>query len=278
MTNSIEATEADNTSIPTSALPTGMTAEQYRDSLTSTTESGTARPDNIPEKFWDSATGTVRTDDLLKSYSELETKFRSPEKTEEEAVKETAEQRTDLKIEKPEDKTEEVTANPVTTTFESFAQRYEETSGQVTEDDIASIVALGVPENIVSNYLAGLEALARESFGKAYTVAGGEEAFNEATAWAVQNLSDAEIENYNSLVENAKTASTGVEWLMSKYKAATPQEGSFIAAQANSSTGDVFASRDEMVAAMRSEKYLNDRSYQREVAEKVERSKRAGAF
>lgn len=277
MTNSIEAPQADNTSIPASALPTGMTAEAYRDSLTSTTETGTVRPDNIPEKFWDSATGTVRTDDLLKSYSELETKFRSPDKSEEEAVK-SDEPRTDLKIEKPEDKTEEVTANPVTTTFESFAQRYEETSGQVTEDDIASIVALGVPENIVSNYLAGLEALARESFGKAYTVAGGEEAFNEATAWAVQNLSDAEIENYNSLVENAKTASTGVEWLMSKYKAATPQEGSFVQAQAHSSTGDIYASHDEMVAAMRSPKYLNDRSYQREVLEKAERSKRAGAF
>ncbi|MEG2313355.1 MAG: hypothetical protein RSB01_05320 [Brevundimonas sp.] len=255
-----------------------MTVEAYRDSLTSTTETGTARPDNIPEKFWDSATGTVRTDDLLKSYSELETKFRSPEKVEDETVK-SDEPRTDLKIEKAEDKaSDEPQANPITTTFESFAQRYEETSGQVTEDDIASIVALGVPENIVANYLAGLEALARESFGRAYTVAGGEEAFNEATAWAVKNLSDAEIENYNSLVENAKTASTGVEWLMSKYKAATPQEGTFVQAQAHSSTGDIFASRDEMVAAMRSEKYLNDRSYQREVAEKVERSKRAGAF
>lgn len=276
MTNSIEATEADNTSIPASALPSGMTAEAYRDSLTSTT-TGTARPDNIPEKFWDSATGTVRTDDLLKSYSELETKFRSPEKVEDEAVK-SDEPRTDLKIEKPEEKAVEDAPNPVTSTFESFAQRYEETSGQVTEDDIASIVALGVPEQIVQNYLAGLEALARESFGKAYTVAGGEEAFNEATAWAVKNLSDAEIENYNSLVENAKTASTGVEWLMSKYKAATPQEGTFVQAQAHSSSGDIFASRDEMVAAMRSEKYLNDRSYQREVAEKVERSKRAGAF
>lgn len=31
-----------------------------------------ARPDNVPEKFWDSASGTLRVDALLKSYLELE--------------------------------------------------------------------------------------------------------------------------------------------------------------------------------------------------------------
>lgn len=31
-----------------------------------------ARPDNVPEKFWDPDKATVRTDDLLKSYTELE--------------------------------------------------------------------------------------------------------------------------------------------------------------------------------------------------------------
>ncbi len=35
-------------------------------------ESLTARPPDVPEKFWDAATGTVRTDALLRSYLELE--------------------------------------------------------------------------------------------------------------------------------------------------------------------------------------------------------------
>lgn len=30
------------------------------------------RPDNVPEKFWDTKTGAVRVDDVLKSYTELE--------------------------------------------------------------------------------------------------------------------------------------------------------------------------------------------------------------
>lgn len=33
------------------------------------------KPDNVPEKFWDAATGTVRVDELIKSYCALEKKL-----------------------------------------------------------------------------------------------------------------------------------------------------------------------------------------------------------
>lgn len=35
----------------------------------------TARPDNVPEKFWDAKSNSIRTDALLKSYAELEKKL-----------------------------------------------------------------------------------------------------------------------------------------------------------------------------------------------------------
>ena len=35
------------------------------------------RPENVPEKFWDSESGTVKHDDVLKSYGELESRFGS---------------------------------------------------------------------------------------------------------------------------------------------------------------------------------------------------------
>lgn len=37
----------------------------------------TERPENVPDKFWDSETKTVKHDDVLKSYSELEKRFGS---------------------------------------------------------------------------------------------------------------------------------------------------------------------------------------------------------
>ena len=35
------------------------------------------KPEGVPEKFWDAATGTVRVEDLIKSYCELEKKLSS---------------------------------------------------------------------------------------------------------------------------------------------------------------------------------------------------------
>ena len=37
----------------------------------------TERPENVPEKFWDAETNAIRTDDVLKSYGELEKRFGS---------------------------------------------------------------------------------------------------------------------------------------------------------------------------------------------------------
>lgn len=276
MTIQTEANEAapDYSSLPATAFPEGADPSTYKDSLTAPETSDKAeRPAHVPEKFWDAETGTVRADDLAKSYAELEAKLRAP-KPEEDAPKADS-----LKIEKAEGEAQDSEqTNPLTTAFETFANVYQETKGQPPEEAIAEIVKLGVPANIVANYLAGLEALSRESFSKAYTVAGGEEAFNAATHWASQNLSDEEIDSYNTLVSNQTTATQGVEWLMAKYKSATPTEGSFIQAEAGAAVGDVFRSKAEMVTAMKSDRYLNDRAYQREVAEKAARSKQAGTI
>lgn len=44
---------------------------------TETTTEVTERPENVPEKFWDAETNTVKHDDVLKSYTELEGRFGS---------------------------------------------------------------------------------------------------------------------------------------------------------------------------------------------------------
>lgn len=44
---------------------------------TETTTETTERPENVPDKFWDDETKTIKHDDVLKSYSELEKKFSS---------------------------------------------------------------------------------------------------------------------------------------------------------------------------------------------------------
>ncbi|MDX2334092.1 capsid assembly protein [Brevundimonas vesicularis] len=268
----------DYTQIPASAFPEGADPSTYKDSLSAPeTPAKPERPAHIPEKFWDADAGTVRTDDLVKSYAELEAKHRSP-KSEDKPADEAAKPN-DLTIEPAKDETPaQAEANPVTTAFEAFAKHYEETSGQPGEDQIAEIVKLGVPQSIVDNYLAGLSAMSQLAFQQAHATAGGEDVFNAASDWASKSLTAADIDSYNTLVTNPTTAKQGVEWLVAKYKAAHPSEGSFVESMPGAAVGDVFRSKSEMVAAMKTDRYQTDRAYVAEVAEKVARSQAAGTL
>lgn len=268
----------DYSQLPASAFPEGADPSTYKDSLSAPeTPAKPERPAHIPEKFWDADAGTIRVDELAKSYAELE-KMKSAPKAEDKPADD-ADKLNDLTIEPAkEEASAEAEANPITSAFESFAKHYEETKGQPAEDQIAEIVKLGVPQNIVDNYLAGLSALSQLAFQQAHATAGGQDVFDAASDWASKSLTAAEIESYNTLVTNPATAKQGVEWLVSKYKTAHPSEGSFVESTPGAAVGDVFRSKSEMVAAMKTDRYQTDRAYVAEVAEKVARSQAAGTL
>ena len=268
----------DYSQLPASAFPEGADPSTYKDSLSAPeTPAKPERPAHIPEKFWDADAGTIRVDEMAKSYAELE-KMKSAPKAEDKPSDD-ADKPNDLTIEPAkEEAPAEAEANPITSAFETFAKHYEETKGQPAEDQIAEIVKLGVPQNIVDNYLAGLSALSQLAFQQAHATAGGQDVFDAASDWASKSLTAAEIESYNTLVTNPATAKQGVEWLVSKYKTAHPSEGSFVESTPGAAVGDVFRSKSEMVAAMKTDRYQTDRAYVAEVAEKVARSQAAGTL
>lgn len=268
----------DYTQLPASAFPEGADPSTYKDSLSAPeTPAKPERPAHIPEKFWDAEKATIRVDDLAKSYAELE-KMKGAPSTDDKPA-ENADKPNDLTIEPAmEEASAEAEANPITSAFESFAKHYDESKGQPADDQIAEIVKLGVPQSVVDNYLAGLSAMSQLAFQQAHATAGGEDVFNSASDWASKSLSAAEIESYNTLVTNPQTAKQGVEWLVSKYKAAHPSEGSFVESTPGAAVGDVFRSKSEMVAAMKTDRYQTDRAYVAEVAEKVARSQAAGTL
>jgi hypothetical protein len=271
-----ETVTPDLSALPATAFPEGADPSTYAASLKTGAEavpetktSTGERPAHIPEKFWDAATGTARVEDMAKSYAELEKRLSAGPKAEETAPS--------LKIEKSEVATEG--ANPLTSAFENFAKVYEDSKGAVGEETIAEIVKLGVPESVIANYMAGLEALGRENLGKAYTAAGGEEKFTAASEWAAKGgLTDAEIASYNTLVENPQTATQGIEWLIGKFSTARPTEGAFVRSEAGASTGSIFRNKAEMIAAMNDPQYRANPAFRTDVAEKVARSKAANTL
>ncbi|MBK1968410.1 hypothetical protein JIX59_03565 [Brevundimonas diminuta] len=258
------------------------------DATTTTPSAGDKpqRPDHIPEKFWDAESGTIRVEELAKSYAELE-KGRAPK----------PEARPTAKIEKPEGgseadpatategaetpeaKTEEPkAADPaaLTSAIEAAKTAYA-ADGKVTPELVEGLVKAGLPQDAVEMYFAGLQAYEASIITAAHTAAGGQEQFEAMTGWAAKNLSDADLDYYNGLVSSPANTVRAVEWLAAKYGAQNPSEGRFVQGQAPSA-GDTYASSVEMTKDMQSPQYQSDPAFRQRVAEKVQRSYQAGTL
>lgn len=272
MTDTTQAVE-----LPATALPAGMATADYTASLTAAlAPAAGARPDNIPEKFWDADKGAVNVEALLKSQNELEKRFTQekqapaaaePEKVE--AADATDEQPLTLERKAEEPAPE---AKPLTTAVETFAARYAETKGELADEDFAPLLAQGLPREVIDIYLAGIKATEALQQQGVHALAGGEDRWKAAEEWASRSASDDDLATFNS-IGNPKAQ---VEWLMAKYDAANPSEGSFVEGEASSSPGDVFRSVAEQSAAINDPRYLTDTAYRADVQAKMGRSMKAG--
>src|SRR3546814_13134974 len=73
---------------------------------------------------------------------------------------------------------------------------------EVSEETVAQLEAAGIPKEIFSVYLKGLDLITKEAMGQVHSFADGEENYNAMAAWASQSLSDEELEAYNSALDN----------------------------------------------------------------------------
>jgi hypothetical protein len=239
--------------------------------------STTARPDHIPEQFWDAASGTTKTDDLAKSYAELRAKMdgKAPAAAAAEPVIDPNAPPVDpTKIARPDG---EPVANPLTDAVTAMSTAYA-ADGAVSDDQIAAVEALGLPRAMIDTYFAGLKALEAQGAAEVNTVAGGADKLNAAVTWAATALTDAELAYYNDHIDVAASRTQTVEWLMAKHSAARPSEGKMLGASPASATGDVFRSQDQVVAAMADPRYRTDPAYREATAAKLGRSRQSGTL
>lgn len=247
--------------------------------------SAIARPDGIPEKFWDAQSGKVRQDDLLKSYAELEKKLREGKPAEQADEKPAADGKEPEKT--VEKKPEETPAGDATAVSEALAKvgisfdavdaEYQK-NGEVSAETRAKLDA-AFGKAVVDNYFTGLRAQEAALQAAAGEAAGGKDVLEAALKWAGTGLTDDELTSYNTLVANPQTLKQGVEWLAGKYRAANPTEGNLVQAEVPAAnSGDVYQSRSEMVEAMRDPKYGRDAAFRQQVAEKLNRSIKAGTI
>ena len=104
--------------------------------------------------------------------------------------------------------------------------------------------------------------------------AGGEDNYNTVVEWAASNLSDRQIDAFDSVVDTGNPAAIGIAFqgLLSEYREANGYEGRMLQGRAPNSAGDVYRSQAELVAAMGDPRYDTDPAYRADVIAKLEQS------
>lgn len=241
------------------------------DNLTTSTDD---RPEWLPEKF-------KSVEDMAKAYSELEKKFSSRTKeevsieTEDTTEEDNSDNGTDEteETETPEEKARQVTKE-AGLDFDELSTAYWE-NGQLDDTHYEKLEQAGIPKNIVDQFIAGQEALLNATRQSVFNSVGGEDAYNDMTAWAADNFSKEEIEAYNKAVNSGdiNTANMAVKGLKARFDAEVGfeprREVKGSTAKAGSTT---YRSVAELEKDMSDPRYKNDPAFRKDVERKLARS------
>ena len=107
-----------------------------------------------------------------------------------------------------------------------------------------------------------------------YKSVGGEEKYGEILQWYSNNTTQASRDSFNKLVESGSSdlIQLAVDGIKAKYDNANGYEGRMLTGKAPTSSGDVFRSQAEVVAAMSDPRYDKDPAYRQDLINKLDRS------
>ena len=104
--------------------------------------------------------------------------------------------------------------------------------------------------------------------------AGGEANYNRVIEWAASNLPENQIDAFDSVIDSGNPAAIGIAFqgLQSQYNESNGYEGRMLQGKPAGSSGQVFRSQAELVAAMGDPRYDNDPAYRADVVAKLNQS------
>jgi hypothetical protein len=213
-----------------------------------------SRPEWLPEKY-----KTV--DDFLAGHKALEEKLGNPDDREDPSNSKGEET-------VPNESDSQTTANDV---LGEFHQEYAE-NGELAPESYKKLEELGYSKDVVDTHIEGIKAIAATTLAKAHGVVGGEEEYNSMVDWAVDNMSEAEIESYNK-----QLAGDDAQWelalrgLHDKYLNSGEAPVSRIRSGEKPVNEGIkpFADQVEVKLAMSDKRYKNDPSYRKQVEDRL---------
>ena len=172
---------------------------------------------------------------------------------------------------------------PAVSLINEASEEYYANEGTLSEETIEKFSEMS-SQDLVNAYLEiqannpqaptqGIE-LSEAQVNSVQNAAGGEANYNRVIEWAASNLPDRQINAFDSVVDSGNPAAIGIAFqgLQSQYNEANGYEGRMLQGKPASSTGDVFRSQAELVAAMGDPRYDNDPAYRADVVKKLDQS------
>jgi len=220
-------------------------------------------------------------DDLLKAYNELQSKLGKPkddndddDESEDEGVQ--AEGKREEEV--LEDK-KEITEN--VRKFVEISDRFDKNGG-VNDEDFNTLSQMS-SKDLLDTYFkyhaaqvtkAKQAAATNEQLASIRNSVGGDDAYNSMIEWAGSNLTEAETDQFNDVVNsnNAAAISFAVEALNNRFRNQEGYEAPLVTGKKASNSKRVFRSQAELGRAIADPRYSSDPAYRQDVEEKLARS------
>ena len=183
-----------------------------------------------------------------------------------------------------EEVTEESESNPHMDLISSASEEFYASEDQsLSEETIEKFSSMSSKE-LVAAYLQSLKNapakqeaeadMSEAEINQVQNSVGGEKQYNAVVSWAAENLPKNKLDAFDNLVNtgNTEAIELAVAGLKAQYDNANGYEGRTLQGKPAKSSGDVFRSQAELVAAVGDPRYDNDPAYRQDVIDKLERS------
>ena len=211
-------------------------------------EAPSERPEWLDEKF-------ESPEDMAKAYAELQKKMseskpakKAPEKKEEVAPS-------------------EATAGAIENATAEFAE-----NGELSDKTFDALEAAGLPRSFVEAYINGQQAMSVQQASAIQESIGGQGNYEAMSEWAAENLAEAELDAFNSIVEGSSVdaAKVAVKGLYSQFLAAGGKGPSLVqGSTAGDSGAKPFGSAAQLTEAMRDKRYETDPAYREQIERRL---------
>jgi hypothetical protein len=243
-----ESTEDENISLEKQEA---MQAEAQEQRQQQSAPQADDRPQWLDQKF-------KSPEDLAKAYNELQSKLgdKAPNVQDEDS---------------PIEDLPEVELAPKMDKAINKANEEWDQTGELSDKTFIALEKAGLPRSMVETYLRGQEAIELGQAAEVQDSVGGGANYSAMTEWAGENLSDSDVDAFNSIVEGGSTdqARMAAKGLYAQFISSGGRPPQLMQGATSGTGVKPYGSTAQITEAMRDPRYKSDPAYRSSVEQRL---------